>query len=310
MNLAIIFTGQIRTFYTYKIQESIKQLIKLSKANYTNIVIVTVINGEYDENMVKNTFDILSVPLVIVDYNNYIQEYNDMVDSKINSEEYQKLKHDYFQKNTSATREVYNIDDNTRFNSIQPHLIKVGIDTLLDYEKENNIKYDVIMKTRFDMAYPDTFYPNIPEGTLLSKLTFNESLKDKFLKGLKENNLDIDSLIPFLKNQKINSDNCRINMALLQISFGGDFCYNYKSLENILNGSDEILYSFNDFYFFGKRDIFLKFKRFSEEMYIKPTSLDIPHFYITESQMCIFCDNNNIDYLMYHPREENYWPVR
>lgn len=310
MNLAIIFTGQTRTFYTDKIQKSIQQLIKLSKENYTNIVIVTVINGEYDENMLKNTFDILHIPLIIVDYKNYIQEYNNLVDSKINSEEYQKLKHDYFQKNTSATNEVYNIDDNTRLCNIQPHQIKVGIDTLLEYEKENNIKYDVIMKTRFDMAYPDTFYPNIPKGSFLSKLTFNESLKDKFLIGLKENNLDIDTFIPFLKNQKLNPNNCRVNMDFLQISFGGHFCYNYKSLENILNGVDEILYSFNDFYFFGKRDVFLKFKRFSEEMYIKSTSMDIPHYYITESQMCIFCDNNNIDYLMYYPWEEIYRPIR
>ena len=45
-----------------------------------------------------------------------------------------------------------------------------------------------------------------------------------------------------------------------QKSFGIAYCYNYKALENILNGRDDILYCLNDFTFWGKADVFKKLK--------------------------------------------------
>jgi hypothetical protein len=162
------------------------------------------------------------------------------------------------------------------------------------------------MKTRFDMAYDNGFFPYIPQGSLMAKLFYNDYLKEKFIKKMEHFNipLSVNSLINYLKEQKISQENCRIDLQMLDFTFGGHYCYNYKSIENISNGSDNTLYLFNDYIFIGKRDIFLILKDFSDDFYVKSTNLDVLHYYTAETQLCIFCDNHNIDYLMYHPIEE------
>jgi hypothetical protein len=66
-----------------------------------------------------------------------------------------------------------------------------------------------------------------------------------------------------------------------------------------MNGSDDILYAFNDYVYFAKREIFLKLINFFNDSYIKETNLNITHFYAPEAHLIIFCDNNSIDILMY-----------
>jgi hypothetical protein len=310
-----MITGQMRTFFTQEIQESFTQMIRLSKMNYKNIVVILVINDDYDESILQMLFASLNIPILIIDYKKYNHEYEELMQSKMKNSDYNKLKQQYFEKNTRATREVYNIDDNLRLTNIQAHQLKVAIDMLLQYEKKNDITYDIMMKTRFDIMYPMLFFPHVPEGSIITKLLFDEALKERFLKKMDKYNIPInmEALIHFLKEQQVNEENCRVNFDMLDFTFGGHFCYNYKSLENINNGSNRILYLFNDFYFFGKRETFLTLESFSDEYCMKPTNIDAIHFYIPEIQLCIFCDNHDIDYIMYHPVVDGklvYCPIR
>jgi hypothetical protein len=304
MNLAIIITGQLRTFFCDKIQQSYKQLITLSKMNYKNIVFILVINDSYNVTDINSFSEKNNIPTIIVDFNSYNQAYNEFIDRKIQSEEYQNLKREYFQKNSQAIREVYDIDNITRIYNIQSYQLKIGINTLLNYEKEHNLQYDVMMRTRFDVAYPDLFFPDIPDGSFMTKLLLNDHFKKRFIKSMDEHDISIhppEKIVSYLKEQQLNLDSCRVDFSKLNFSFGGHFYYNYKSVENILNGSDKRLYSINDTYFFGKRDVFLKFLNYADEYSIKSPKINILHYFTTEAQYCIFCDNNDIDFLMYFP---------
>ena len=155
------------------------------------------------------------------------------------------------------------------------------------------------MRARFDIKYKPGFYPHLPIDPM-KRIMFNDDLLNESLYKLQKLGIppDTNSLLQYLKAQKIEPPNCRVNNTHLPIAFGGMYLYNSISLENILNGSSDILYAFNDFIYFSKREVFLKLSNLFNECGLKELS-GVPHLYAQEAQLCIFCVNNGINILMF-----------
>ena len=295
MNLCIIITGLIRTFFD-KGLESFNKMLNISLEKYSKIHIILVISGEYDKVKIENF--ILQMKTKNVDIELYqfnIDETNEIYNLKIKNDKYLKLKEKYLNENNIAKNEIYDVD---KF--IQQHVIyqfyqlTKGIEKMIEYETSNNIIFNVCMRTRFDIEYPNSFYPLIHENDapLLDKIFLNKENKG-FLTIFN----NIDEFINFLKEQKITLPECRTSHY--KYSFGGYYLNNYLSLENIKYGNNNILYMYNDHIIFGLREQFIKLKEFVYDYGIMDTSLNINHFFAPEAQLLIFCFNNNINPIMY-----------
>ena len=299
-NLCLITTGQIRTFFRNKNADSYTSMIELCKQHYSIILIVAVVNGVFDSYTLSEYLLSLGVKFLIIDYNTYKSQYNTEIELKLKSNEYLTLKQKYQQnKNNSALHEIPEPDSNPNL-WIQFHQLYVGISHMLEYEMLHKVNFDMIMKTRFDIRYKPSFFPYMPKDTW-NKFCFNEELITEFSSTIEKLGIemDINSVLHYLKTQKIEAPNCRVNNIHLPISFGGMYVYNTISLQNIINGSTDILYAFNDFIFFSKREVFLKLTNLFHDSGIKDSVVFVPHFYAQEAQFYIFCINNGIDILMF-----------
>jgi len=310
-SVAIIMTGQTRTFFD---NNNFFNMIERTKQHYNNIFIVCVLNsGNHDQ--VTSYLNSINVKHITVDYPHYTGMYFYEVAEKQKLPEYTRLKDIYMASTTNslAKNDIWDPDTWTREHTyIQSHQLKIGLMHLRDYENGNNIKFDVICKTRFDISYPADFYPHIlalpDSGTggateivtdILDVITFNKTnrdylndVMDKF--GLKT----IDDLITYNKEKQPTLE-CRVNGYDRHLNFGSVYCYNYHSLEGIKkNGSRNILYALNDLCFFGGRDVFYKLNDFFQESGLIE-NVELPHFYAPESQLIIYCLKKNIDILCY-----------
>lgn len=295
MNLCIIITGLVRTFFD-KGLESFNKMLNISLEKYTKIHIILVISGDYDKVQIENFIlqtKLKKIDIELCEYN--MDEINEIHNSKMNNDKYLKLKETYLSENNVAKNEIYDVDKYIETISHQFYQLSKGIEKMKEYEKRNNILFGVCMRTRFDVEYPNNFYPLIHENDapLLDKIFLNKENADFFLTISN----DIDRFIHFLKNQKIILPSCRT--PHYKFSFGGSYLNNYLSLENIKAGSNNILYMYNDHVIFGSREQFVKLKQFVFECGIMETPLNINHFFAAEAQLLIFCFNNNINPIMY-----------
>jgi len=310
MNLCIIITGQLRSFFN-KTEKYFLEMYNLSKANYNNILIIVVISGNYNLDELENYFKKLKINYLIIDYNFYIDDFKNNLNKKVNDSNFIKLKNNYINNPKYDVARKYidePIHNNHWFKSgnIQFHQLNIGINQLLKFEKKNNINYDVIMKTRFDMIYWKNFYPHLPELNMTEKLLLSDKNIELYNHTSNKYNINsFEELINFLKQQQVIIPNLCIPKEHANISFGSNLYYNYKSIENIINGSNNILYANHDCYYFAKRSVFLKLINLYNDAFLKETNLDLKMFYNPESQFVIFCDNNSIDLLIYQNYDEN-----
>jgi hypothetical protein len=194
--------------------------------------------------------------------------------------------------------------------SIQQFQLKKGIQVLIKFMAENNIDFEICMRTRYDCKYPDNFFPNIPTyPNIIQNLAFNEHNHKIILNAMKEENVtNFHELLEFNKTHRLHVPYSHIpNHTHSAIAFGGMLCFNYESLQNIfdnVNQSDVsslILYAFNDYFYFSKTFNFLKLQKLFDESHLfgcNNTDL-YNHFFCPETQLIIFCLNNNINILMY-----------
>jgi len=311
-SISIILTGQTRSFFS---NNNFSKMIKRVKENYKTIFIVCVLNSG-NHNEVSEYLSSLDIKHMTIDYPHYMGMYLHEVAEKQNHTEYIRLKEQYLNSTTTAKKEIWDTDTWTRQHTyIQSHQLKIGLMHLIDYENGNNIKFDIICKTRFDISYPEDFYPHIPllnyntndninsketQSQLLDSITFNKINKKLAEEAMKKCGLEtIDDLIDYNKKQKEQIE-CRVDPDMKYITFGSTYCYNYHSLEGIKkHGTKNILYALNDLCFFGRRDVFFKLQNwFQESGMIENT--EIPHFYAPESQLIIFCLKHGIDILCYY----------
>ena len=323
-NLAIMMVGQIRTFFTKNVNDTFKKVVDRCKLHYNKIYIVLIISGEYDKTQVNNWFSSLELPYTIIDYDPYIDEFKKRNLERLTNENYIRNKEIYINGKSHALANIpdpayngifYRQTNSTGTTSYEDpfsyikqfHQVEIGIKHLLEYENTNNIKFDVIMKTRFDYAFiiDDNFYPHIPKDDIMSKITFDSSkyIEPYLTAKMKElNTTNINDFIAYLKTKKIVVPDFSTPRYIEPISFGGTFFVNDISLENIVNGSNDILYMTSDWMYFGKRDIFVKLKDLFTEFAIIQSDLNqngIQVFFCPESQLIVYCLNKKINCLMY-----------
>ena len=295
MNLCIIITGLVRTFFN-KGLESFNKMLDISLEKYTKIHIILVISGDYDKVQIENFMlhmKLKKIDIELYEYN--IDEINEIYNSKMKNDKYLKIKEKYLSQTNVAKNEIYDVDKYFHIILHQFYQLSKGIEKMIEYEKKSNTLFNVCMRTRFDVEYPNNFYPLIHKNNapLLDKIFLNKENAEFFLTI--SNN--IDEFIHFLKNQKIILPNCRT--PYYEFSFGGTYLNNYLSLENIKNGSNDIMYMYNDHIIFGSREHFVKLKEFVFDYGIMETPLNINHWFAAEAQLLIFCFNNNINPIMY-----------
>jgi len=304
-NLCIIITGQLRTFFDYS---SFTDMYQLSKHYYNKILVICVLNSDdfhTDQSKLISYFNDLEVESIICNYKNYTDKYDEIIKRKLSNPLFLTQKEKYFSYYKNAHIGLPDPDLYTKNHSCpQQHHIQIGIEYMLEYISKTKIDFDMCMKTRFDAKYPTKLYPHIPtETNKLDNISFNEHNKNKILKRMKENDINsFEKIVEFNKTNKINPPNSHIYSTHDALSFGGMVCYNYESLYNIQkNGFDNILYAFNDYYFFSKKDDFIKFKKWIDEScLIECANQDLyNHYFCPENQFVIFCINNGINILMY-----------
>lgn len=302
--LCIIMTGELRNFFDKRILDSYIQTFDLCKLRYTHILIICVINGAYDKFLLGNFFTTCNLKYVLIEYD--ITEFNNLMNNKKNNKCYIELRNEYINNtNNNAHNELS--DPNNHCNYFIPfHQLQIGLIHLLEYEKQNNIIFDVIMKTRFNMKMKDMFYPHLPSD-LIYKICFNNDFLQAFVDKLKELNIELNfnKVAEYISTCNIKPPECRVDYRLLKISFSGMYAYNNTPLLNILNGSDNILYAFNDFIYFSKRNVMLKLINLFNDAGEKRAPVYMPHFYAPEAQLYLYCINNDIDMLMYTELNDN-----
>ena len=311
-NLCIVITGQLRSFMN-KCRKHFNQVIELSKQYYYYILIIAIVsaNDNQECKQLQELFDSMSSNYIIINYNTkkYRDEFNTLNHNKIKSEKYMEIKSNYLKSDNNAKNEILNVENSVNRFSKQFHQLQIGISKLLEFETLHKITFDIIMKTRFDVYYPPNFYPHVFDKSecLLKKLLFNDTNIDLFQSCMQTNNIsNLDELIQFIKQQEIKLPKCRINFDYINMTFGGWNYYNYTALENILDGNDDILYSFNDFFYFAKRSVFLKLKDFFKECFLLEPGPSMHHIYAPESQLIMYCLEKNINILMYDDGSKDY----
>lgn len=301
-NIAFIITGQLRTFFNIK--NGLKDVLLLSKQHYNFLYVICVLNSNNvdDYSILTDFFNDLNINVQFVNYSLYLEEYKTDCNKKIINDKYINLKNN----NSSACKAITDPDGySTRHTWIQYHQLKIGIETLSKFITDSGIDFKFICKTRFDSKYPSGFFPHIPTNTdTLTKLSFNPQNKDKILNSMHKYNIkNIDELISFNENIRLKLPMVHIPIDHYALCFGGRVCYNYKSIKNICEkgNNDDILYSFNDYYYVSNKNTFMKLVNLYEDSCLY--SNDNPdlsnHIFCPESQFMIFCLNNNIDIIMY-----------
>jgi hypothetical protein len=296
--IGLIITGQLRNFH---LKQSYNELINNINLwnNYYDIYIIYVINDIYEESFFDNINKLIFKHYYINYMENYKEEYDDYVKILLNNDIYINKKYE-FDLN-------YDIDKSIQRTMYQFHQLQVGIQKIKQIETNENIIFDVIMRTRFDIKYPSNFIPFIPdEPNFIKKINFpNINILYNVLYAKK---INIDNLIYYIKHQHQNQNMTYLMNDMDQIiSFGSRFMYNYISLENIYNNLNckNILYSYNDFFYFAERNTFLKLEKLVNVLGKQEYYYNIHNYFATETQLIIYCLNNDINILMYFYHTNN-----
>jgi hypothetical protein len=309
-NLVIILTGQIRTFFN---NNNFTNVLNLCITKYSKILIICVLNSDNldDITRLESYFLLFKIhDFVIINYNEtYKKNLEQIVKNKINDSRFLYIKEKYLSidiPNVDGIKNDINRLSGNLFNQFnQYYQLNIGITELLKYQVKYNIIFNITMRTRFDIKYPDNFYPHMPKTqNIIDIITFNNFNKKKLLKSMKKFNLfNITDIINFNKIKKIIPNWRIINPYEYYLSMGGDYFYNYISLQNIYekNDFDNILYSFGDFFYFANTNTFIKLKNLLYDSWLIDTNNDelFIRFFAPELQAIYFCHNNNINILFY-----------
>lgn len=287
-NIAFIITGQLRTFFD---NNDFINMINLTKTKYKLVHCIFILNptSKNDVNQLNIFLNINSISHCIIDFSTLESEFKEKCKKKCEDPKMQKMVKIYYSTPKHAHQGIsnpYEYSYNSTF--IQYYQLYIGIKELQTYINSSGTKFDVVCKTRFDCKYPASFYPNI-----------NNKLYNTITQKVDEN---IDELIEFNKTHRLPLPFGHIPEMHAELSFGGRVCYNYTSLQNIKNnGFSNILYSFNDYFYFGNKCTFLKLLNlFDDCCFYEPKNPDLyNHYFCPESQFINYCLNNNIDIIMY-----------
>lgn len=296
-NIAFIITGQLRTFFN---NDDFINMINISKTKYNYVYCVFVLNpsSSFDFLNLHNYLKLNNIVSTVIDFSLHENDFKYKCLKKCEDARFKNMINIYYSTPKYAHMGIKNpIEYSKTCTFIQYYQLYIGLMHINNYIEEFNIKFDIICKTRFDCKYPNLFYPHIPNST--NTLFFNQQTLNSIQKN---NNLSIDKLIEFNLNNRLQLPNSHIPQYHAGLSFGGMVCYNYITLQNIKsNGTHNILYAFNDYFYFGNSHTFFKLINIFEDCcFYKPLISDLyNHYFCPESQFIIYCLNNNIDIIMY-----------
>jgi hypothetical protein len=307
-NLAIIITGQVRTFFE---KDSFEKMVQLSKPYYDIITVFCIVNATHPSEMDKldGFFRRLEIDYQLDDFSQYAEELERKAIEKIEDERFKKLKSKYFESFRDAHRGLSNPEqyflNHTKY---QYYQLKKGIEILESYCQEKTHTFDVVFKCRFDSSYPEGFYPHLHEPSNqndIEKISFNKHNQSIIEKSMEKYALHTkEDLLEFNQKNRVLLPRSHLSFDHHGLSMGGMVCYNYESLERLFGDEKEyenILYSFNDYYFFSNWVTFMKLKHLFDESYLKEgTNPDLQnHIFCPETQLILFCQNNHINIIMY-----------
>lgn len=290
MRLGVIVCGQIRSFFIKSLD--IELLNMLERSGYDVIEIVFVINDNYNQTM----FDkFKKYNLHFIDYRYYIEEHN--------KNHIMRLKNQLFIYNHSKLyRGKTDILDGIKQHTMQFNQLQLGIHKLKSIEEISNFKFDIIMKTRFDIHIPSYFVPLMREKqeTFIKKINQNDVLLKRFNNKMNALNWHESEIEEHLKKKEsINKMNTQSFIEYQDLTFGATNVYNYLVLNRIRNGSNNIIYAFRDYLIFGSRDDFIKLERFYDEYCLCKNYHNVDKRLIPECEIIAYALYNNIDLLMY-----------
>jgi hypothetical protein len=262
-----------------------------------------ITSGEYSSDNMNAFVSYLTNAGVTSDIIQFDSSITDnIMNDRILDEEYIFHKNNYLiQTNNRALQELHDVDTVLGRSIYQIHQLNIGINRLLEYETQNHMKFDTVMKTRFDLWYHQDFCPILPSRDTLDAetiLTLNDTVKQVFRsRGICASSNEFKD---FLKSQSIQMPNYTVPDNILSISLGGKYLSNYHAIESVLNGKRNILYSFNDYMIFGNRDDFVKLQDLIYEYgKLRYEGLSLYHYYAAEANYLMFCFKHDITPIMY-----------
>ena len=295
MKLCVIVLGLVRTFFTGP-SENFLKMLDICLEKYTTIHVIFIVSGQDGFTEVREFSEKLTEKNISTELHQFeIEQASDGFARKFSNQSYLDQVSKYTIHKSDAYKEIWDPTAWTKLGALQFFQLKIGIEKMLDYEKNSGIVLDVCMKTRFDTNYPENFYPFVhnKDATYLDKIYFNAENKAFFSTKIP----DIKTHIEFLKTNQISLPSCRTEH--IDVSFGGSYFSNYLSLENIEGGNDRILYMYNDFFIFGSRTEFIELQYLFDEYGCIETNLIIPHYFAQEAQVLLFCFSRGISPIMY-----------
>jgi len=262
--LCVLFLGHVRTF------------LSLQKYNFINhykqFYDVDTFCIFSDNSYLQNAIDILNPKKYIIVDNVLLDEYNKIFRELLQHPEYKK-NCDFvnnLEDDVVAKKELRGICSE---HAKQFFYLKKGIELIEDYEKENNIRYDIFIKTRFDFVLMDNYDLSVLFDTTnknLDDILTCGSLdsKNTLIKAKENYNITNNyEYLKFIKKIKIDHYASRLyTKHLKNINMGGRYMKNYDVINDIYikhvnnKNIDNLVYFNNDWFFFTLRKNMNKFK--------------------------------------------------
>jgi len=299
MKFAIVITGLLRTFFRTDAQTSFRKFIERMKHKY-KVHIFFLIN---DEHIPSVSFEYDCPYTVIHTYLKSAELSQKMFSVIKKTCSYEKILD--VQNNNIARNEIPDIDSYfLRQSLIQISQIQIGLDAVKTHEETESTVFDHIIRTRFDIIYPDGFLPyGYSKTGVFSDFYFQHSLKQGLLYEKYCRRYHLDPTVYHIPNILDNGmDGLRVKEQLRPINFGAAYFLH----RNIPSPSElnKTIWLYNDHFFFGPRDAFMCFHDWTSMFetgsfittYIKH---NIIHTVANETQIMIFLLSKNIPFIMY-----------
>lgn len=177
--LAILIAGQVRTFFSNPCQESFLQMLSRSKKRYSTVVLFFVIN---ESTYTKEQFD-FGLPF---EWSMYEEQ------TFVPTLHFKRLVRFCNTENGCPEEMFY------RQTALQMHQFKQGLQMIRAYENKNDVKFDIVMRSRFDLVYPEDFVPNFDLGdgkNMAFMFPHSETQRRLFIKACAERNLDLQQFV-------------------------------------------------------------------------------------------------------------------
>lgn len=301
--LCVLYIGLIRTFF--EIENEHSKFIDHYKDKFDIDVFCVVSDNLLSHDFFEKINRILS-PKSLIYASYFEQEYTNLLSDIKNNE--------YYQKNLQY---VNSLEDDVVGRQELPQIIdsqvrqflylKKGIIAIEEYEHQNNIKYDIFVKTRFDFVMNDFYDLSIVQNTNVSIDDLLCGGSNSYLRILEDAKKFYKittnyEYLKFLKDLSIDHYASRFYTQYpVDLNLGGRYIKNYDTVNDICQMNqyrhqiDNIIYFVNDWFFFTKRKNMDILKNFVASYgQNKLDDLSGNHVLAPEYQLFAYCKLHNL----------------